>query len=149
MKEDQIRDNIKRKLSRYNGLRFERMQLEEQIAKLEATMYAPRVQALDGMPRGSAGGDAMTNLVAELARLQDKYKEKLVKITEAQNEVENLIENLEPTERRLMRLRYLDGMVWEEVCVAIGYSWRQTHNIHARVLDKLVAAEKEKKGKSA
>lgn len=141
MTEKKLKEHIKRKLSRYNSLTFERMQLEEQLAVLEMTMTAPKAQALDGMPRGSAGGDAMASLVAELVGLQDKYKEKLSQIIAAQAEVENLIESLEPTERRLMRHRYLEGMVWEEVCVEMAYSWRQTHNIHARALDKLVAME--------
>lgn len=139
--EKQYREHIKHKLSRYNSLTHERMQMEEQLAKLEATMTSPKVQNLDGMPKGSAGGNAMDNLVAELVNLQEKYKAKLLAITMAQNEVENMIESLEPTERRLMRCRYLEGMVWEEVCVTIGYSWRQTHNIHSRILDKLVALE--------
>jgi hypothetical protein len=37
-----------------------------------------------------------------------------------------------------MRHRYLEGLTWEKVCVEMNYSWRQTHNIHARALDKLV-----------
>jgi hypothetical protein len=37
-----------------------------------------------------------------------------------------------------MRLRYLEGLGWEAVCVEIGYSWRQTHNIHARALAQLL-----------
>lgn len=133
--------HIKRKLSRYNSLTFERLQLEEQLARLEATATAPKVQALDGMPKGSSGGDAMAGIVAELVSLEQKYKEKLSQIVAAQTEVENLIESLDPIERRLLRCRYLEGMVWEEVCVEMGYSWRQTHNIHARALDKLVAME--------
>lgn len=136
-----IREHIKHKLSRYNSLTWERHQLEEQLVSLEATATAPRVQALDGMPRGSGGGDVMASIVAELVSLREKYKAKLSQIVEAQTEVENLIDSLEPTERRLMRCRYLEGMVWEEVCVEMRYSWRQTHNIHARALDKLVAAE--------
>lgn len=144
MVEKKIREVLKHKLSRYNSLTFERRQLEEQLAKLEATATAPRVQALDGMPRGSCGGDALTALVAELVSLQEKYKEKLTAIMTAQKEVESLIEGLEPTERRLMRCRYLEGMVWEEVCVEMGYSWRQTHRLHGKILDKLVAAMTEK-----
>ena len=139
--EKKKREHIKRKLSRYNSLTYERLQLEEQLARIEATATSPKVQALDGMPKGSSGGDAMAGIVAELVSLEEKYKEKLSQIVAAQAEVENLIESLEPVERRLLRCRYLEGMVWEEVCVEMGYSWRQTHNIHARALDKLVAME--------
>jgi hypothetical protein len=37
-----------------------------------------------------------------------------------------------------MRHRYIDGKSWEEVCVAISYSWRQTHNLHDQALNKLL-----------
>ena len=48
-----------------------------------------------------------------------------------------MLENLEPTERKLARFRYIDGLTWEEVCDVMAYSWRQTHRIHGRMLDKL------------
>lgn len=37
-------------------------------------------------------------------------------------------------EQTLLRLRYIIGLSWEEVAVAIGYSWRQTHRIHGDAL---------------
>lgn len=141
--EKEIREEIKRKLNGYNSREHERRQLEAQLERLEASMTAPRVQALDGMPKGPGGGDAMTEVVAELIDLQERYREKLAQLVTAQAEVESMIEGLAPTERRLMRHRYLEGMVWEEVCVAMAYSWRQIHRIHGQILDKLVAAAME------
>ena len=144
-KEEQLREQIKRKLHRYTAIRWECRQIVEQREKLRATMEAPRSQALDGMPHGSGGGDAMAGLVAELIALNEKYMAKLNRLNAALNEVEDMIDGLEdPTERRLMRYRYINGLVWEEVCVEMNYSWRQTHRIHGQALDKLVAAEMEK-----
>ena len=51
--------------------------------------------------------------------------------------VEQVIEGLEPIERRVLRLRYIDGREWHQVAAAIHYSWQQTHRIHARALLKI------------
>ena len=144
MSENQLRELIKRKLHRYNNLRWEAQQIAEQIEQLRATAEAPRTQAMDGLPRSSGSGDAMAGIVAELVELQEKYMAKLRKLNAAMAEVEDMIDSLDTLERRLMRCRYIEGMVWEEVCVELNYSWSQTHRIHGQILDKLVAAELEK-----
>lgn len=109
-------------------------------------MTAPKGQNLDGMPRSPGGGDPLLSVVAHHIALQERYQAKLAELAEAQTRVEDLIETLEPVERTLFRYRYIEGLTWEEVCVAIGYSWRQTHNIHGRALDKLLATEMVKEG---
>ena len=141
---ENLREQIKRKLHSYIDLKYERQQLEHQLNQLRATAEAPRSQAMDGMPHGSGGGDAMASIVAELVELQKKYEIKLLKLIEMQATIEVMIEKLESTERQLMRFRYIEGLPWETVCVAMNYSWRQTHRIHGQALDKLVAAEIEK-----
>lgn len=142
---DQLRDQIKRKLNTYTATRRECKQLADQLEQLRTTMESPKVQALDGMPHASSRGDAMTGIVAELIGLQNKYMDKLHRLNAAMAEVEDMIGSLEdPTERRLMRYRYIEGLTWEEVCVEVNYSWRQTHKIHGRALGKLVDAELER-----
>ena len=119
-KEEQIREQVKRKLYKYTDVRDECRQIADQLQQLETTITSPRVQALDG----PGGGDAMTSLVAELVGLQEKYKAKLHRLNAALAEVEDLIGALDdPVERSLMRCRYIEGKVWEEVCVDLGYSW--------------------------
>lgn len=135
---DEVKQYIKERLHCYIARGRERLQLEQELQELESTMTSPRVQELDGMPKGSGGGDPMTGIVASYLELQERYKEKLQDLVGAQTEVEELIEGLEPTERTLLRCRYIEGLVWEEVCVRMGYSWRQTHRLHSKILDKLV-----------
>jgi RinA family phage transcriptional activator len=132
---------LKHQLHSYRDLLAEYSQIKDELDKVEAFMESPRGSNLDGMPRSPGGGDPILNVVSHHIALQQRYKMQLVKLAAAQAAIENMIDGLEPGERRLMRCRYIDGMTWEEVCVAIGYSWRQTHNIHSRILDKL--AEKE------
>ena len=135
------KQELKHKLHSYRDLLAEYNQLKDELAKVEAFMEAPRTSNLDGMPRSPGGGDPILGVVSHHIALQERYKAQLHRLAAAQAEIENLIEGLEPGERRLMRCRYIDGMTWEEVCVRIGYSWRQTHNIHAKILDKLADEE--------
>lgn len=48
------------------------------------------------------------------------------------------IETLETeTDKRLLKLRYLYGYTWDTVAEKMGYSIRQTYNLHNRALEKL------------
>lgn len=135
--EREKRQAIKRKLGLYKLLKQEQEQIEETINRMEAEMTAPRILTIDGMPKWQSSEDPMLNYVIKRVELMDKYREKCTQLIDAQAEIETMIDNLEPTERQLVRYRYLDGMTWEEVCVAMNYSWRQTHRIHSRLIGRL------------
>lgn len=133
------KEALKARLFSYLDIRAERKQIEREIARLAD----PKGTNWDGMPRGSSGGDVMASIVAKRDTLRRKYEAKLVELTAAQTEIEETIDGLEPKERRLMRYRYIDGLEWEEVCVKMCYSWRQTHRLHSAILDQLLVRHKE------
>ena len=134
----EARQAIKRRLGEYQATRREAAQI---MATLETLTGEPSGVQLDGMPRWSGVGDPVAAVVAQREALEAKYWEQVNSLYAAQAYVEALIESLEPTERQLLRCRYIEGKTWEEVCVAVGYSWRQAHNIHAQALDKLAEME--------
>lgn len=144
IEEEQIRNRIKKRLYSYVNLQRERQQIIEERERLLARL-GPGAQNLDGMPRNQGKGDALANGVAAAADLLTMYEAKAYELAKAQKDIEKMIEGLEPVERMLARFRYIEGHTWEEVCVDMSYSWRQVHRIHGRILDKLVAAEIEKK----
>lgn len=72
-----------------------------------------------------------------VAPLQSYYQTRLEAIVDARQRAELATDALDATERRLLRLRYLDGMNWEEISDTLCYSLRQTHRLHARALDNL------------
>jgi hypothetical protein len=75
---------------------------------------------------------------AALAELSTLYDGKARQLAAAMILVEDMIDHLaDPTQRMIARLYYIDGLTWEQVCVAANYSWRQTHRIHAALLDEL------------
>jgi DNA-directed RNA polymerase specialized sigma subunit len=132
------KDELKKQLHSYRDLKAEYDQIAAELEKVEAMMAGPRTANLDGMPRNPGAGDPVLGVVSQHIALQERYRFQLVKLAASQALIEDIIESLEPGERKLMRCRYIDGLTWEEVCVSIGYSWRQTHNIHAKCLDKLM-----------
>lgn len=132
------KDELKKQLHSYRDLKAEREQIAQELEKVEAFMSGPKGTNWDGMPRGSSSGDPILNVVTQHIHLQERYQAKLAELAAAQAQIEELIESLEPMERKLFRHRYIEGLTWEEVCVAIGYSWRQTHNIHGAALDRIL-----------
>lgn len=139
---EQVRAEIKRQLYTYRDLQAEHRQICEELEKIEALMTAPSAPKMDGMPHGSSNDSSPVELLAiKHMTLQDLYRKKAEALMAEQLRVEEMIDSLEPTERRLARLRYIDGLTWEEVCTCLSYSWRQTHRIHGRIIDKLTTAE--------
>lgn len=135
------RDQLKQRLHQYQGILSELDQIAQEIQQVEALMRGPRGSSMDGMPKAPGVGNPVLGMVTQHVTLLDRYREKIGKLEATAVDIENLIDRLEPTTRRLMRHRYIEGLTWEEVCVAIGYSWRQTHNLHAKALDAILALE--------
>lgn len=132
------RAEIKAILQRYDGMNREMRQIKERIRMLE-TSIGPSYPGTDGMPHGAGISDPTYRKASALVELTEAYRDMEARLLEDCIEIEELIESLEPTERRLARCRYIEGRTWEEVCVEMGYSWRQVHRIHARILDKLAS----------
>ena len=135
-------DNIKKQLNSYQNLKEEYMELQGELQQLEA--YIPGAN-LDGMPKAPGVGNPVERAALKHMALMDKCQAKLDDIATSLTWIEDMIEGLETVERRIARLHYIDGLKWEDVCVKINYSWRQTHRIHGRLLDKLATAEIERR----
>lgn len=127
----------KERLRGYRDLLREKLALERQIDTIEGTMYRPKAPRLDRTPDAAAGRGVMDDLAARHQELLDLYQVKLAEMTRELLDIERAVDALPPTERLLLRLRYLQGMSWEAVCVEMSYSWRQVHRLHAKALADL------------
>lgn len=141
MTDKERKDQLKQELHRYRDLEAERQQLARELEKVEDFMDGLKGTNWDGMPRSPGVGDPVLGVVTQHLALQERYRAKVAELAAAQAAIEDRIEALEPKARKLMRHRYIEGLSWEEVCVAMCYSWRQTHNIHSTALNTLLAAE--------
>lgn len=124
----------KAQLRAYRDIKLERDRLEAMVAALE---YGLTGINMNGMPRSGKISDPTGQQAIDHTQVRDMYQQKAAELTKAIIEVENAIECLEPRERTLIRLYYIEGLTWEEVCVAMSYCWRQIHNIHKKALGQL------------
>lgn len=128
----------KAQLRAYKELQRERDTLARMLAELEAVIYSPKAQQLHGMPRNSSGVPCPTeNLALKHMELSEKYKETVEKLTAQMVEIEQAIELLEPRERTILRLHYIQGLTWEQVAVEMNYTWRHVHRLHGKALERL------------
>ena len=129
----------KEQLRAYRDIKLEKDKLAAMVEEVEAVLYSPRSPNLSGMPSGgSTPGSLVEEAAIKHAELLERYQRKVAEWISSLVEIENAIERLEdPKERAVLRLYYAQGLTWEEVCVAVNYSWRQTHRIHARALKAL------------
>lgn len=134
----------KEELNQYQALKKERKQLKQIIEDLETQLYGPKVQRLTGMPGGRSGdaGEIKDGKLDELEQLRQELLINREQCACAMLAIVRVIRSVkDPTKRTLLRHRYINGMSWEQICVAMNYSWRQMHRLHASALRELEGGE--------
>jgi DNA-directed RNA polymerase specialized sigma24 family protein len=128
----------KQELRECREARREISQLLDEMEALEAEVTSPKIPKMSGMPPSQpATSDRMAENVAKWVDLQQGYRDKLSRSFAMRMAVEKAMDVLTPTERQVVRAYYIQGKTWEEVCVAVNYSWRETHRKHASALKKM------------
>lgn len=132
------KDKIKR-LKQYIELTKEHQQLIESFEEYKSKIYNPAIQILTDMPKAqNQGNEKMDNQIIILLEYEDKLHNKLIDLKNIKQEIENMIENIEETvERMILRYRYIDGMNFENICTKMNYTWRHTHRLHSKALQKI------------
>ena len=124
-------------LRRYREAAAEQDRLMAEIARWRslAEWVSP---SLSGMPAGSGGPGRMIAAVECLDELEAELAEQIVERVTIRREIGQAIDRL-PDERlaRLLRLRYIDGMTWEQIAVKMNYDYRWTLRLHGRALTRL------------
>lgn len=131
----------KERLRKYRDLSKELEQIAEKVETLESALCSPKIQRITGMPSASSGKNSKEDLAIKHMELLEYYQEKKADLKAEQLAIEKAIESLDYRDRTVLRLYYIDGLTWEQVCVLVNYSWRQVHNIHSAALMKLVKEE--------
>lgn len=132
------KDELKNWLRSYRLKKLEADQLHAAIERMEAEIYNPKTTRFDKIPGSTHNAGSPTERLAiKHIELVERYTAQMAELREEQGRIEETIERLSGTERMLMRYRYIEGLTWEEVAVAINYSWMQMHRIHAKALAKL------------
>lgn len=126
----------KRYLMSYRWAKKQEERILEEIQTLRMDKMFPSA-VNDGMPKGSEQRDLSDYAVKLDELIQELKEERLEKIKRLQS-IERVIKEIDNEDAQtILRLRYIDGLRWEEVCVAINYEWAQMHRIHARALREI------------
>lgn len=109
--------------------------MAQRLARLKA--YAMRTTAsMDAAAHGGDISDRVGEGVAAYLDLEAEAGRKIAGFIAHIRFVEEAIEALDDsTQRRLLRLRYIDGRTWEQIGEAMSYSRMQLNRLHRRALD--------------
>ena len=103
----------------------------------EAREVGIRSPKMDGMPRSGSGGgiEMQVDRILAAERRLNRARDEAMAILEG---IEDMIESLENfDQKRILRLRYIDGLTWDEVAMDSGFSERSVRRIHGRALEEL------------
>ena len=129
-------------LKNYRALVLEVRQLRSLLAELEAAKFSVPGSDFSGVPRvAPSHGSAVERKVIRYMDALALYRDKVADRTAELLAIEAALGSLEsPTERLILRLRYIEGRSWASVCCeleSLGYSERQVYYIHGAALRKL------------
>lgn len=126
----------KEELRQYRHLKREIEVIEQEIEGLRTSLLA--TPKLDGTPKGNGRPDRMADTVAKIVDLVEVLNKSMWKMINLRADIEDCISCLPVDKRLLMRLRYIEGLRWEAICVQMSYSWRQIHYIHNQILKQII-----------
>ena len=80
-------------------------------------------------------GDRMSDIMAEGSGLDDEIRELTERLRSERRELSEWFAELEETDAKMMRLRYLDGVTWEVISKATHRSERTNFRRHKEITD--------------
>lgn len=128
----------KKYLNGYRNVCLKIVDLKEQLESLRLAEQQAKGQQLSDMPKGGHRQQDLSDVIIRIETLKDKIDKEIIKSMNRRIEIENTILGVEDAkEKTLLRLRYLEMLKWEEICVRMKYSWKQIHRLHAKALEKI------------
>lgn len=127
-------------LNQYRNANRKYRLLLEQERGLRLEMQGAKPIEYSDMPKGSGQTDLSTAM-AKLDALLSKIEKKKAEMLAIRIDIESCIADMQDgLQGRVLYLRYICLMNWEDICVEIDYSWRQTHRLHSEALRNLKMA---------
>ena len=124
-------------LNRYRQAVRKYNSLQEQEKQLRSQIDGPKAIEYSDMPKAHKQTD-LSDYMVRLERILDRIANEKNEMQKIQLEIEEkIIDVMDGEQSRILYLRYILFMKWEDICVEMGYSWRQIHNIHSKALNNL------------
>lgn len=118
----------------YITLKKQFAETKERYKELRESMGNISIQKISDMPKTGSNNDKIAELLVKI----EEIEECKLKLSRKFLEIENKIETLKDVkQKRVMELRYLDGITFERIAVAMGFSWNHVHRIHSKALNNI------------
>lgn len=128
---------MKERLKEYLWIKENIEELEDRLLEIDTQLTKVTTQITADKVSATKDPDKWTNLISQRIEVENRINREIAKGLEEMKLIEDLIQGLSEKEKYLMRLRYIKGLKWEQICCKMHYEWRQVHNIHSRALSKL------------
>ena len=136
---DNVKPITKHELRTYRSVLEEINELTIEIQALydEATRTTTRLSHTPG--RGSRAKKDLSDHIALIIDLENQLTEKRAILVAQRVAIEEAIETLLPDERRVLRLKYIEGLSWRQIGFRLHYEERWLFALHSRALNKLLS----------
>lgn len=107
----------------------------EYEAELELVDSVRSTLGGDGMPHGSGISRRVEDQAIRLSDKAKRWKDAELEEISKRQEVFGAIHDINGTEGEILYERYVNLRRWEDICVLVHLSWRQTHRLHGKALN--------------
>ena len=126
-----------KELKRFISSKKEIEQLKEEILYLEEQKTSIKSQIIKDMPKGGSERWELESILEDIENASKILNRKRRKLIKNLLKIENIIEKLEPTERTIMRCRYVSDMKWEDIGRKTNYVRESVIRIHKDIIKKI------------
>lgn len=123
-------------LTEYKWLLISIQQLENEIARMRDTIDL-KSQRFDGMPKSNNVQDKLCEIISMIADAEMEHFDKLATLFKKRAEIERAIELLPEKEKAIIRMRYIEGLAWDQISYNSNYSKSQIKRIIRNGMDIL------------
>ena len=124
-------------------LQYRAAEREEKRLELEIQRWRSRAEKMTagygGTPSGGGDGRSLENTMAHIDDLTEQLADQRDRLVTLRREIGMAIDSVPDARlRELLRLRYIDGLSFEQIAVRMNYSWRQVIRLHGAALSQVV-----------
>lgn len=116
-------------------LQYENYRIKEKLLRSELQSEREMIRELYTIPGRMTR--QMKNELSYVEKTLETYEEELAKLPQERQRISDLIDELPDRERDVLTRRYIDGMIWEDICETLFYSWTYAHRIHRNGLQMI------------
>lgn len=124
-------------LRKYRNMQYKIRNIESEIEEIE-TRLMPSAIRTDKEPTGGSPLYYGDELLAEAADRKQELYEMREQALRIMIEISDIIDKVRPEElSRLLHMRYIECLTWEEIAVDLHYDIRWVYRLHGQALVKV------------